>query len=344
MFKNKILYLILALSFFLNAKSISLFDSNETTISQDDVKFAIELGGKTDFWTPGIARNVLEYETEGIQLGFGKAKVRLYDNDVFTIERYETFTSSKNQSDLLERYKEDEKANSYVDGMRITLQLIKIINFLFDKEWLDGLEYEYNTRNFVGKATLLKNSKYWYGKLDGEDGVDYSRLEVGQNVSFKTKFTSHKLLYRFDNILNLKKSYASIGIFDEEWSKPTFIGDKLDEEYIIFDANYYSQGISANFGFRDKVYDIRAYFDYGIDNEMKVIQKGDNYSQYNQDINVYTMGLMGEYRFVDVYSTKMFNTDIIIGATMQYNEIDVDTIALDADTVYGINAGVEIIF
>ena len=324
---------------------------NASSPKNDDVKFAIEVGGETGFWNPGISGNVMEYDTEGLFLSFGKLKVKLYDSDVFTLEKYGTLTSSENQDELLASYQNDKKQASSIDGIRVSLQLIQVINYLFDKNWLNGLEYEYNTRDFMGSATLLQNSVYWYGKLnDGIRNEDFSLLEEGDNLSFKTKFTSHKLSYRFDDILNnltgLKGNYLSVGIFDEEWSKPTFVGDTgLNGELpVVFDSNYYSKGISAKIGIKKAHYDINTYFDYGLDNEMEIIQKGDNYSNLNKNIDIYTVGLKGDYRFEDIYSTNLFATDIIIGAGVQYNKITQDNSDLDAETLYGINAGVEVIF
>ncbi len=350
--ETRVFIFLLSFSTILNAKSIKVEDEVNTSMENrknDDLKFAIEVGAKTDFWNPGLSGNVLDYDTEGLFLAYGKLKVKLYDSDVFTVEKYGTLTSSDNQDDLLAAYKGDQKQESTIEGMRISLQLIKVINYLFDKEWLDGLNYEYNTRNFIGSATLLQNSLYWYGKTaNGVLGEDFALLERGNDLSFKTKFTSHKLSYRFDNILkNLKGSYASVGVFDQEWSKPTFVGDTgLNGELpVVFDSNYYSKGLSATVGSREMNYDIRAYVDYGVDNEMKIIQKGGNYTNYNKDVDIYTWGLKADYRFVDVYSTDIFATDIIMGAGMQYNQITQNgDIELDAETLYGVNAGVEIIF
>ena len=339
--KSNLLLIILFISINLDASSRK----------NDDVKFAIEVGGQTGFWNPGISGNVMEYDTEGLFLGFGKLKVKLYDSDVFTLEKYGTLTSSENQDELLASYKNDKKQESAIDGIRVSLQLIQVINYLFDKNWLNGLEYEYNTRDFMGSATLLQTSAYWYGKVNGGVlGEDYVQLEQGNQLSFKTKFTSHKLSYRFDDILDsltgLKGSYLSTGIFDEEWSKPTFVGDTAlnGERPVIFDSNYYSKGVSGKIGMKKAHYDINTYFDYGVDNEMKIIQKGDNYSDLNKDIDIYTVGLKGDYRFEDVYSTNLFATDIIIGAGVQYNKITQDNSDLDAETLYGVNAGVEVIF
>ena len=351
MFKNKILWSILLFSMYSCANNISLSDdeNSKSTKKDDTVKFALEVGAKNDFWDAGLQGNVLDYDTEGLFLGFGKLKVKLYGSDVFSIEKYGTLTSSDGQDNLLAEYKSDKKQDSTIDGMKISLQLIKVINYLFDKEWLDGLEYKFNTRNFIGSARVLQNTAYWYGKTDnGVLGKDFAILERGNNLSFKTKFTSHKLSYRFDNVIkNLKGSYTSVGIFDEEWSKPTFVGDtSLNGELpVIFDSDYYSKGVSGVVGIKDVNYKIRAFFDYGIDNEMKIIQKGGNYSKYNRDVDIYTIGLKGDYRFTDVYSTNLLTTDIIIGAGMQYNEITQDSnIELDAETLYGVNVGIEIIF
>jgi len=97
-------------------------------------------------------------ETEGLYLGYGKLKLKLYDSDVFTLEKYGTLTSGENQSELLAEYKDDKKHDSALDGIRVSIQLMQIINYLFDKEWLTGLNYEYNTKNFIGDATLEQNS------------------------------------------------------------------------------------------------------------------------------------------------------------------------------------------
>ena len=351
MFKDNILYFIIIFSMILNADTIDVLEDNIniTSRKKDDVKFAIEVGAKTDFWNAGLQGNVLKYDTEGLFLGFGKLKVKFYDSNVFTIEKYGTLISSNSQSELLADLKSDKNYNSSIDGMKISLQLMKLINFFLDREWLDGLNYEYNTRNFIGSATLLQNSIYWYGQTkNGVAGKDFAILEQGNNLSFKTKFTSHKLFYRFDDVLKgVKGSYTSFGIFDEEWSKPTFVGDTgLNGELpVIFDSNYYSKGISGVIGLKNRDYDLKAYFDYGIDNEMKIIQKGDNYSSYNRDIDMYACGLKADYRFMDVFNTNSFATDIIVGAGVQYNQITQNgDIELDAETLYGVNAGIEIIF
>ena len=330
----------------------SILSGEETDVSSrksDTVQFALEMGGKTNLWTPGIAGNVLDYKTEGLYLGFGKLKLKLYNNDVFTIEKYTTFSNTDNQNDLLASYKDDRKHESSIDGIRITLQLMKVINFLFDKEWLTGLNYEFNTRNFLGDATLLQNSTRWYGRPDGGvDGEDYLRWEVGENLVFKTKFTSHKLSYQFEDVINFTKGdYLSIGIFDEEWSKPTFVGDsRLGEEPLIFDANYYIRGISSSVGVKTDNYSVETYLDYGADNRMDIIhRKVGVYSSLNKDIEMYRIGARGNYKFKDVYTTNFFTTDIVVGAEMQYNQLTQSgTIALDAETLYGVNAGIEVTF
>lgn len=350
--KKTLLALFYLLTINLNAEeiiNISQDDSNLSNRKEDNIKFAIELGGQTDFWNPGLSGNVLEYKTEGLILGFGKLKIKLYDSDVFTIEKYGTFNSSKNQDDLLSQYKNDQKEESTIDGLKISLQLMKVMNYLFDKDWIDGFNYEYNTKNFIGSATLRQNSIYWYGQTNnGILGEDYSLLERGNHLSFQTKFRSHKFSYIFDNILkDLNNSYLSVGFFDKEWSKPTFIGDSgLNGKLpIIFDSNYYFRGLSTIIGVKDRDYDLKAYFDYGLDNKMKIIQKGGDYSNYNKKVDMYTLGLQADYRFSNLYANKYFSLDVLVGGEMQYNQIIQDSnIPLDAETLYGVNMGMEIIF
>lgn len=344
---KKQIYLFFLLGSLLSAEE-TIDNDDGSSPKNDSVQIAIEMGGQTNFWNPGIAGNVLDYDTEGLHLGFAKLKFKLYNNDVFTIEKYGTFFNTEDQKDLLASYQDDRKHESFIDGMRISVQLMKVINFLFDKQWLTGLNYEFDTRNFLGDARLLQNSKYWYGRLDGGiDGRDYSRIELGTNLAFKTKFTSHKLSYRFDDVLNFTKGdFFSLGVFDEEWSKPTFVGDTLlGEEPLIFDANYYSRGISSSVGIKRDNYLAEAYLDYGLDSRMDIIQKGDNYSRLNKNVDMYRVGARANYKFTDIYNTNFFTTDIILGAEMQYNQLtEGGATALDAETLYGVNAGIEVTF
>ena len=326
---------------------ISSILSAESLRKNDTVQIAVEMGAKTNFWTPGISGNVFDYQTEGLYLGFGKLKLKLYNSDVFTIEKYSTFSKTANQNELLAEYKDDRKHESSIDGIRVTLQLMKVVNFLFDKEWLTGLNYEFNTRNFLGDAQLLQNSKYWFGRLNGGiDGEDYKVIEIGENVAFKTKFTSHKLFYQFEDVINFTKGdYLSVGLFDEEWSKPTFVGDTLlGEQPLIFDANYYTRGISSSVGVKKDNYLVESYLDYGFDNEMDIIQKGDNYSSLNKDVTMYRVGGKANYTFKDIYTTNYFTTDIIVGGEVEYSQLRQDGVRFDAETLYGINTAIEVTF
>jgi len=347
--KYKVIYFILIFSLGLNAKTVEVFEDNNS-INTDSVKFAIEIGGKDDFWTPGIDGNIIDYKTEGLLLNSAKLKIKLYDSNVFTFEKYGTFGSSDNQKDLLKIHKDDKKRESYLDGFRISVQLMKIMNYLFDKEWMDGFNYEFDRRNFIGEANVLQNSVYWYGKLNGGIlGEDYNIAEPTDTLSFKTKFTSHRLFYKFKNISNvLKGSYVLTGVFDEEWSKPTVAGYTAfnGEMPVIFDANYYAQGVMGAVGVEEATYNIQTYFDYGINNEMKAIQKGENYSSLNRDVDMYMIGLKANYNFLNIYSkTNLFTTNASIGARVQSTKITENTnVDVDAETLYGVHASIEVVF
>lgn len=339
MFKKNI-YLFCLLSLVLSANEVlTIEDDNGSSQKSDTVQFAVELGAKTNFWEPGIPGNVFEYNTEGLYLGFGKLKLKLYNNDVFSFEKYGTFSNTSEQNELLAEFKDDQKRKSSIDGIRVSLQVMKVINFLFDKEWLTGLNYEFNTRNFSGDATLLQTSSYGHGR-------DFTRLKVGTNLAFKTKFTSHKLSYRFEDLISFTKGdYFSIGAFDEEWSKPTFVGDtNQGEEPLVFDANYYIQGVSTSLGVKTDNYLLEAYFDYGLNSEMKVIHTDNSSSKYNRDVGMYRVGARAQYTFNDVYTTSMFTTDIVLGAEVQQNQLTDGRNALDAETLYGVNLGLEVTF
>lgn len=349
MSKMKLLYLIPLLLLRLHSTPIDIKDDlNSSSIKNDDVKFSIEMGAKTDFWSPGLSKNVIDYKTEGLFLGYGKVKLKLYDSDVIGIEKYTTLSSSNTQNDLLEYYKDSREKESSIDGLRISVQIIKVLNYLFEQEWLGGFNYEYNNRNFIGNATVKTNSIYWYGNIDGgRVNQDFALLEKEDRLSFKTEFTSHKLFYQWDNVYKqLQGSYASLGVFDEAWSKPTFIGDTAikGDLPIVFDANYYSRGLATTVGIKKSNYNLKAYVDVGIDNEMKIIQKN-KYSNLNKDVKMYMMGVEADYRFTDIYSNERFTTDIILGMQMQYSKINqAGAIELDAEKLYALHAGVEIIF
>ncbi len=349
MSKMKLLYLIPLLLLRLHSTPIDIKDDlNSSSIKNDDVKFSIEMGAKTDFWSPGLSKNVIDYKTEGLFLGYGKVKLKLYDSDVISIEKYTTLSSSNTQNDLLEYYKDSREKESSIDGLRISVQIIKVLNYLFEQEWLGGFNYEYNNRNFIGNATVKTNSIYWYGNIDGgRVNQDFALLEKEDRLSFKTEFTSHKLFYQWDNVYKqLQGSYASLGVFDEAWSKPTFIGDTAikGDLPIVFDANYYSRGLATTVGIKKSNYNLKAYVDVGIDNEMKIIQKN-KYSNLNKDVKMYMMGVEADYRFTDIYSNERFTTDIILGMQMQYSKINqAGAIELDAEKLYALHAGVEIIF
>ena len=82
MFFRQTFYLLIFLTVILNGKNIDMLDDKNSTSRKDDVvKFSVELGVKSDFWSPGIDGNVLEYQTEGLKPISPCSAVLMMDGD-----------------------------------------------------------------------------------------------------------------------------------------------------------------------------------------------------------------------------------------------------------------------
>lgn len=327
-------------------------DSNQTQVANsrknDAVKFSIETGAKTDFWNPGLSKEdgqtLLKYDTEGLQLGYATLKAKIYNTDVFTVEKFSTLKSSDNQEKLLLEYKDDKKKESSLDGVKMSIQFVKILNYWFDTDFLDGFEYKYQTRNFIGKAELQDDALYWFGENPGILDTDYYKFAKGSELLFKTKFEDQRLLLG-NNLF--------IGWFKSKWSKPTYIGSTTADRYsIIYPAKYEVQGVSIGIKAKSDNLSVNFYYDYGIDNNMYLNNDSNlknTLSQDDIDLKMYALGLDLEHTY-NIYSNNSSNLDFIIGGKLYYSSVNTtpkessDLKKIDEEALYGVHTSLAFTF
>jgi len=339
--------------------NITKVSSKTDSRKDDDVKFALEFGAKADFWEPGLSKkegqDLLKYDTKGLYLGYASLKTKIYNTDVFTLEKFGTLTSSDNQKALLEEYKSDKKKESSIDGYTISLHLMKIINYWLDTDFLSGLEYRYKTRNFIGKAELQHDALYWFGKSPGFPDIDFSSYNKGSLLSFKTKFTDHRLVYtlrELDNQYDIDMD-VTFGVFDSKWSKPTYIGlnTKENGEPIIFPADYRMKGLTVAFDMTFDNLGVDLYFDIGIDNTFNLADRVDA-EQFVKDndmgLSMSIIGAKMDYKIPDIYSNRYLNINLILLGDVYLTYMNATnstyTMKLDAETLYSIQTALEFTF
>ena len=331
--------------------------SKEDSRKNDDIQFALELGAKTDFWNPGLSRedgqDILKYDTKGLYLGYATFRAKIYDTDVFTLEKFTTLTSSNSQKELLSEYKDDKKKESSVDGLKMSIQVMKILNYWFDSDILNGLEYKYQTRNFIGKAELQEDALYWFGEAPGALDIDYYKFEEGSELSFKTKFTDQRLLYNFTN-KRVKNMNFFLGAFDSKWSKPVYIGaTSRSGESVIFPAEYKIQGVALGLKAHSGNFKFKTYLDYGINNNM-YLNNGrnleDTMHQDDIDLIMVAYGLDMDFVIPKIYSNSYFDLNFIVGGKLYYSSMqanpkgDNNSKAVDEEKLYSIQTALEFTF
>ena len=247
--KLKKTILILGLFSILNASEYDIVDIGNELKEKESIRDApfksiILVGTQLDYWEPGLDQGLIEYTTEGLNVGYLKYKAQLHDMDIFELKYLKSFSGSENQTELIKEYKKDSSFNSAMDSLEMSVNLFKLADYYFQTNFLSGLNYKYKKTNFIGKGLLLHNTYYWYGNNIGNINEDFIPIEKGTNVTFKTKFISHKLMYDFKHKKN--ELYYSMGVYSLDWSKPTFTGTYLrnGEVPITFAAKYKNQGIS----------------------------------------------------------------------------------------------------
>ena len=324
-----------------------VFDSRKN----DTFKFALELGVKQNYWNPGLSKDegqyLLKYDTEGINVGYGKLKGKLKNTDIFVIEGYYPIDDSAKQKELIKQRKKDNKENSFIEGVRISLHLSKVLDYLLETDTFGNFDFEYETKNFVGIGTVTQNSFYWFGQNTGNQKKDYTRIERGTNLSFKTKFETYKLFYTWNKAIGA--TYISVGAFDSTWSKPTFTQVyALKEVPVFFHAQYQTQGISVNVGQEKKNYTIKAFMDYGLKNDIKLTSElsASELLEKEESLSMMIYGITGEYKLLDIYNNKIVDIDFLVGGDAQFSKVGRDYLGtgLDAEFNYGYHVGIEATF
>jgi len=332
----------------------------------DDVQFALELGAKTDFWNPGLPKEeggeeLLKYDTEGLYLGYATFKTKIYGTDVLTFEKFGTLKSSDNQDQLLEQYKDNRKKDTSFQGYKASIEIMKIVNYLFDTKILEGLGYQYTNRNFISTAMANKDSVYWFGSNPGLITQDYINLTKGNKISFATTFRNHELFYKFrkyrHEFLNSKvdssnkdSQYFMFGFFDKEWEKPTYLGTYYNSNPLIFDATYKSRGILLGLGIESSSFDVELKYSKGLNDDIQLSNLGsaNNYINGKTSMDEVEFSLLK--RFPDIYTSNYYDIDLILNGNALYTDIKQETssnqkgVDVDAETIYSVGVSFEIIF
>ena len=341
--KLKTIILILSLFSLLNASDYDVIDIGddlkEKESRRDDIfKNILSIGTQLDYWEPGLDQGLIEYTTEGLNVGYIKYKAQLHDMDIFELKYLKSFSGSENQKELIKEYKKDSSFNSSMDSLEMSVNLFKLADYYFQTNLLTGLNYKYKKTNFIGKGLLLYNTYYWYGRNTGNINEDFVPIEKGTDVTFKTKFISHKLMYDFKHKKN--ELYYSIGAFSLDWSKPTFTGTYLQngEVPVTFAAKYENQGVSLKITKESDFFNISAYIDYGVNGKMKLTK------EKTEDVNLLLGGITADIKVYDIYQDNDMNIDLVIGGSIEYSKLDRDNKNIDAELVSGINAQIRATF
>ena len=343
------LFSLLALNILNAGETVSMEEVN-ASVQNHTFKFALETGIKQNHWNPGLAKSdgqyLLNYDTEGINVYYGKLKGKVKNTDIFVLEAYRPIDDSANQKYLISERKRDDKENSFIEGVRFSIHLSKLLDYLLETDTIGNFDFEYESRNFVGLGTLTQNSFYWFGQNTGDINQDYLPIEKGTNLSFKTKFETYKLIYTWEKLLG--GFDFSLGGFDATWSKPTFTQTyALKEVPVFFHANYHTQGVSLNIGQEEKNYKIKAFLDYGLNNEIKLTNtiSASDILEQNEKLSMMIYGLTADRR-INLFTHKKVYFDFVIGGNVQYSKIgrDYTDTKLDAEFNWGYHVGLEATF
>ena len=349
MFRSFSIILFLFSSFlYANENNRSIFDNPR----YDSINLVTEVRGQVEYWSPGLSEDegqfLLKYDTEGLNVLLTKFKLQMHDSDIATYE----FFLSDTKNRLKAEHKKNQQGEAYAEGVRWSIHIGKLLAYLFDEDCLNNFKFEHTKRDFIGNLKITEedneigyksNPCFWHGE-DCED--PNSMYEYGDRFTFETKFRQDKLFYTFDNLY--WDSYASVGLFDISWAKPTFIGTYIIRELpVFFDAKYHSQGVSLDVGKKTQNHDFKAYFDWGADNTMDLTDNMEINDIINDaKLSMFMAGTSYDYTLQDFYTNDYFTIDISFGSYIRWIRMgrEYTDFGLDGELNYGLNANVEFIF
>ncbi len=338
-------------SLHLNAKTINVIklEQNETIVSPKihDVKFIIESTINSAMWNPSETtisetnQKLLEYDTEGLKLYSIKGKINIFDTDVLNIEKYATFQKGKNQKELLKLKKYN--SNSAVEGLNISLQAFILFKYfyMYEYNFLDDIEYQYNYYNFYAKAVNNIDSIYWWGdKFYGLSLKDYIKLPKDSFIELTTEFNEHRLY-----ILDFKKIIRDfyfdsfkLGLFSSYWAKQSFVGIIAENGHvpIIQDVLFESKGVSFKLKHKIENLNLNLRYNYGLDSYI-VVSGG--YS----NIDYRSMDFFIDYEH-DIYNNSKYIIFTKINLLYSLKWLDNSKYRLDSEEIFSVGLSLGLVF
>ncbi len=330
-------------------KEIDIKSELPSTPKTDDVKFIIESLLDSTNWNPGESnivgtnQKLLEYDTTGLKLYTLKGKINIFDTDVLNVEKYGTFERGQEQKKLLKQRKYNK--NSAVEGLNISLRAFLIFKYfyLYEYDFLDDIEYQYDYYNFYAKAINNIDAIYWWGKSEkGEVLKDYVNLPKGSLIELTTEFNEHRL-YIFDFKKYMQKFYLDslkVGLFSTYWMKESFVGrtNQSGTLPIIQTVLLQAKGVSLKIEYTIKKIDttLKLRYNYGINNFV-VVSNG----HYNA--NYQSVDFLANYRY-DIYNTSKHT--LFTKADVMYSAkwFDNAKYTLDTEKIFSVGLSLGVIF
>jgi len=324
-------------------------DDNLTSLKSHDVKFVVESSLSSANWDPGTSRivgtnqDLLDYDTEGLKLYRVTGKMNIFDTDVLTIEKYGTFESGSKQKDLLKLRKNNN--DSALEGVNFSVRAFLLLKYfyLYEYDFLDDIEYQYDYFDFYSKVVNNLDAIYWWGKKDsGHIDDDYVYIPKGSSMELTTEFKERRL-YLIDLKSYLKRFFIDsfkIGYFSTDWIKESFIGvtARGSGMPVIQSVLLESKGISlqATHTIEKLHIDLKLRYNYGFENYVTI-----SHNSYDSDYS--SIDLLAYYRY-DIYKTDKYLIFTKLNAVYSAKWFDAKDYTLNTDSIYSAGVSLGVVF